>query len=240
MAKISSSLSHRLGRFVKALVGLLLIPPVMGMGLGLHEGLAARSVWGRSAAWWFDWGVVGYSICHVLLYKPKALFAISHRLLARLARWLFGGQVSTVGQEGPKAAKTSGKSKGNAPAPEGSTLVALSPYVVPLYVVLISLAAWGVAQWRPSEFLSGMALISIGVALALHIEMAADDLQQDGGKFPIETYLMALAIIGLAGLFLTSVCVPLILPDFSALDVMAQATVHARTIYTNVIQTLFF
>lgn len=240
MAKPFSDVAHVAGRLVKAMVGVLLIPPVVGLVLGIDGELKSLASPDGSYARWFLWGMTSYVGVHLLLYKPRGLFRFSHRLLARLAVWLFGGQVTTVGAEDATRAKTSGKSKGkSANAARGSTLVVLSPYVVPLYVILISLGAWLLLRWITPELVVRPAAFLIGASLALHITMTADDLQQDRGRFPLELYVMALAISSFMSLLVAAMCLPLVIPEFEWMRVFAQAMAHAEGIYTAAVQMLF-
>jgi len=241
MAKPTSTRSPLLGRFVKGLVGLLLIPPVIGVALGIDQELASLTVWTYPAAHWMRWGAVGYVGVHVLFEKPAALFRFSHALLARVAVWLFGGQVATVGSESSKGETAPSKTKGKSPraSAQGSTLVVLSPYLVPFYAILLSGVAWLVGSWVSVEWLRGLLVLAIGASLAFHIAMTAEDLQEDRARFPVERHLVALALSSLVSLLLAGACLPLAVPGFSLLHALAQAATTAQGIYTAVANTLF-
>ncbi len=243
MAKAPSTFLHLLGRFGKGLVGALLIPPVIGFALGLYRGLEPLTARAHSCADWFLWGVMGYVALHLLFYKPTVLFRASHALLARLAGGLFGGQVATVDPDAPAGSKPKAKSKGSGKSGgsrQGSTLVALSPYLVPLAVILVSLGAWAASHWVETSALSGVASLLLGVALTFHLAMTAEDLQQDRARFPVELYLMALALSGLASLLVAICCLPLAVPGFSIPSALADAMASDRAMYTAIIHTLFF
>lgn len=238
MAKPFSSLSRFLSRLIKTLVGVALIPPAIGLATGISQQLALVPSGSYAYSTWWRWGLLGYAGLHVLFYKPRALFRVHHTLLATIARWLFGGQVKTTGDGSSKGSRSSSKNKERAPA-EGSTLVILSPYVVPLYVVLLSLAAWCLEQWVRSEWLTGFMVGLIGASVAFHVAMTAEDFQQDRAQFPIELYVMALAISSIVSFIIVSVCLPLVLPDFSMPGVFLDAATRTQTIYANVVRTLF-
>jgi hypothetical protein len=170
---------------------------------------------------------------HLLFYKPQSLFRVQHRLLSRLALWLFGGQVFTAGPEDGKGKTTS--------APKaGSTLVVFSPYLVPLYTILLCLVMGAVRLWWDVGVAEAPAAFLIGSSLAFHWVMTADDLQRDRSRFPLELYLIALAIIGLISLVLISLCLPLAVPELSLAGVFAEALAQTWTIYTSAIRILFF
>ncbi len=251
MAKKSSTVRVALARFVKGSVGALLIPPVVGLSTGLYEQLQAVPAGGRRAAYWFAWGLGGYIVTHLLLYRPKALFGLNHALLARLATWLFGGQVSTVGAEGEGGAaaskpakgrgkKSKGKDSDDGPAPEqASTLVVISPYLVPLYLVLLCILASLATRFRHDWPLEAAIAVFLGVSLGFHIAMTGEDLQQHGDQFPIETRLMALAISILASVSVAAACLPWAFPDFSVGAVFGHAASQTHDIYASVFHALF-
>jgi len=236
MGKPVSRFTKLLGRFVKGLVGVLLIPPVVGVILGLSGELKSVSANGQPYADWFAWGCLSYAGVHLFFYKPITLFRISHAVLARITLWLFGGQVTTVGGTSAK-----GKTKGKADRTEqGSTLVVLSPYLVPVYVVLVSLSAWALAHWLPVELINRLAVFLVGGGLVMHLAMTADDLQQHREQFPIELYLVAIALSGLVSLLVVAWSLSIVLPAFEMAGVFAEATASVKAIYQTVINTLFF
>ncbi len=245
MAKPLSKLGALIGRIVKTIVGLLLVPLVIGLVLAIAAELESLGG-GHVLAQWFVWGVLGYAIMHLFFYKPTAVFRTSHALLARISAWLFGGQVATVGAEGaspkpPKGKKQKGNGKADSasPAAQGSTLVVLSPYLVPLYVVLVAIGVQVLSHWIQPEVVQRVGVLLIGLAIAMHVVMTADDLQADRERFPIEMYVMSLAISGLVSLAMTVACLPLVVPEFDWLGVFADALRQTRAIYATAFSALF-
>ncbi len=239
MAKPLSKVLHLVNRFIKGVVGLLLIPPAVGLALGIHQQLEEVSVGSRSFAQWMMVGAISYVGIHLFVYKPRALWRVQHRLLSRVALWLFGGQVTTANTKSePPTGKKSSKASGEGPG--GSALLVLSPYLVPLYPVLVCVIAWVLSRWAGWEFVMPVASFLIGASLLLHWVMAADELQQDRNRFPIESYLMALAIIAFSSLLIVGVCVPMVAEPFSLPGVFAEMLDEAKEIYTTVIHRLFF
>ena len=253
MAKLTSKVSEVSGRIIKGIVGIVLIPAVIGLAVAFVRGLEAVKDGAHTAAYWFTWGLGSYVGLHLLLYRPKVLFGLNHALLARLGTWLFGGQVSTVGAEesgatksskpkkrGKKRSKDGDEDGGGGDAPEAaSTLVVISPYLVPLYVILVCLFAWTAHRKDYTWLFHALVGTSIGAALAFHISMTGEDLQEHAEQFPIETRLMALAVSILASLAVATLCLPLAYAGFSAPSVWTDAAATTRAIYTNIFQTLF-
>ncbi len=238
MAKIASRVSHVISRVIKGLVGIVLIPPAIGLAIGIARQLDVVPAGLHSYSTWWRWGIVGYVGMHVLFYKPRAMFRVHHAMLARVARWFFGGQVSTTEGGASKGKKSSSKGKGQSDG-EGSTLVVISPYLVPLYVVFISVLAWAVSHWIASAMVTGLMVCLMGAGVSFHLAMTAEYFQEDRERFPIELYVMAMAISGIVSFIVVSVCLPLVLPDFSMPGVFLDAATSAQTIYATVVQTLF-
>lgn len=244
MGKRLSSLLHKAGRLVKLSVALLLIPPVIGLAQGLERHIDAVVIGARSFGEWVRLGALGYLGVHLLLYKPKALFRVQHRLLSRLSAWLFGGQVTTVNAKGERSErkpdKKAEKGKASGDGSQGSTLLVLSPYLVPLYAVLACAASWLFDRWAAdADWLQAATAVLVGAGLVMHWVMTADDLQQDRGRFPLDAYLLALGIVGLVSLVIVSVSLPLAIPGFAVLSAYAEALSRTSALYSAVFHTLF-
>ena len=252
MAKPISTFLHAVSRVVKAAVGVLLIPPVIGLLGGVRAQLQAVPVGSKT---FFDWavaGLSGYVTLHLLLYQPAGLFRVQHRLLSGLALWLFGGQVSTTGDKGARK-KNKDDSVG---APHGSTLVVVSPYVVPLYPILVCAGAWALKRWLPApagtlggpgdpSLVEAPAAVLVGATLAMHWVMTADALQGGGrtgarGRLPFDTHLIALGMIGVISLLALGAALPMAVDGVSLPAILSDALSRAGAIYAAVIQHLFF
>jgi len=233
MAQKSSSggMSAIIARLIKSLMVAVLLPLPVGMLAGMLERLELISLSGATYREWVVWGFTTYVGFHVLIYQPAPLFQASHRVFATLAAWLFGGQVSSV--EGGK------KPKGDAGS-QGSTLVAFSPYVVPVYTVLVCAFGWLAGQWADRKFVDGPISFLVGVTMAFHWLMTADDLQQQRSRWHIETYLLAIGLVFLLTLLLGGMCLSWAFPEFSFVHALSDGLTQAKAIYRTVVLELFF
>lgn len=240
MAKPSSSLSTLFGRLLKVVIVLVVIPFAAALLLGILDQLNLVSLSGATYREWVVWGAATYTGVHLLLYRPTGLFRASHRLFSALAVSLFGGQVASVGGAGGGGGKGKG-TKGSAgdSGTQGSTLVAFSPYVVPLYAVLVCAAGWALGRWADRAFVDGPVSFLIGTAMAFHWIMAADDLQRQRDRWHVETYLLAIGLVFVLTLLIGGACLPWAVPEFSFLRALADGLSNAQTIYTTLIQRLF-
>lgn len=249
MAKAASSFAVLLGRFLKTIIVILLLPIPIGVLYEIIEQLSAIQIRGIAASELMRWGFLGYVGFHIILYRPAALFRAMHWIFSTLAAWLFGGQVSTT--EEALAAAGDGKRKGKRSFKEpsaasgksqGSPLVAFSPYVVPMSVVLVSVLGWlGLAfaeNYRTS--IEPLLFIALGSSVAFHWMMTADELQPQREQWHLETYLLAVILVFLLTLLIGGACLWWVLPDYSHYHALADGWERAAGIYRAAIRSLFF
>jgi len=224
---------------LKAVTVAVLLPLPIGLLTGVLEQLDLISLSGATYREWVGWGFIAYIGFHVLLYRPVALFQASHRVFSTLALWLFGGQVSSVAGGGAAAAKK-GKGQKEAPQAQGSTLVAFSPYAIPVYTVLVCALGWLGGRLWPRPLVDGPVSFLIGATMAFHWLMTADELQRQRERWHIETYLLAISLVFMLTLLAGGVCLPWALPEFSFLKALAEGLLQAKAIYASLVQQLFF
>ena len=181
MGQISSSLGSVLARLVKIVMIAVLLPFAIGLLRGTLDQLELMSWSTATFREWVSWGFFTYVGIHVLLYRPMGLFRASHKVFSLLAVWLFGRQVASVEQgherkKGKRADDAGGAAAD--PAAQGSTLVAFSPYVVPVTTLLICAAGWVLRRWWHQAFVDGPISFLIGLSMAFHWLMTAESLQE--------------------------------------------------------------
>ena len=245
MGTTGSNLIAGLARLVKVVMVVVLIPLIVGLLLGILDQLDSVSLSGGTFRQWVTWGFVTYVGIHVLLYRPVPVFRVSHRLFSTLAVWLFGGQVGSmepVGTEKGKGGggeKERGKGAKGKPLAQGSTLVAFSPYAVPLYTILVSGAGWALGRWVNRPWLDGPVSFLLGLTVAFHWLMTADDLQRQRDRWHVETYLLAIELVFVLTLLIGGACLPGAVPDVSFLRALADGLSRAQAIYATIMQRLF-
>lgn len=244
MASPSSSLSAGVGRIIKVAVVALVIPFAIGLLRSVLDALEVPTASGRTYAELATWGFTAYVGMHLLLYRPVGLFRVSHRLFSTLAVWLFGGQVAST--EGGKSGGGRGGGKksrdgegGDSPAAQGSTLVAFSPYVIPLYVILASLAALVLRHRLAPGWVDAPAGFLLGFLMAFHWIMTADDLQQQRDRWHVETYLLALGLVFVFTLLIGGACLPWAVPGFSFVSTLSEALSRTQAMYGWLVSRLF-
>ena len=236
MAKGSSKAAEVLSRLIKAVMVAVLIPLAIGLLAGILEQLDITTSSGATFQQWIAWGFVTYVGIHLLLYRPTTLFRMSHHLFSLLAVWLFGGQVSSVEESGGGGKGKAGK---GGHAAQGSTLVAFSPFVIPLPMILVCAGGWLAAHWLDRAMLDGPVAFSIGLTSAFHWLMTAEALQEQRARWHIETYLLAIGLVFVLTLVLGGVCLPWAVPEFSFARALSDGLTQTQEMYSTLIHRLF-
>lgn len=240
MAKSSSKFVTLLGRLVKVAMVAVVLPFAVSLLLSALEQLNVPSVSGFTVREWIVWGALTYTGVHLLLYRPAALFRVSHRIFAALAIWLFGGHVASVEEPSGGKGKKGGKGAPGEVRAQGSTLVAFSPYVIPLYTVLVCAAAWGFGRWLDRAFVDGPFSFLVGMTMAFQWLMSADELQQQRERWHLETYFLSISLVFALTVLIAGACLPWAVPEFSFARAFAEGSSRAQAVYTTLIQRLFF
>ncbi len=242
MVKTFSKLAAALGRLIKVAMVAVVVPAAVGLFQGLREQLDIATLSGGTFREWIGWGLITYVVVHLILYRPVAVFQVSRRLFATIAVWLFGGQVASM-EGGPDGggAKGSKKGKGSKGAAkvEGSPLVAFSPYVIPLYTMLVCAGGWLASRWIDRRWLDGTLGFLVGATIAFHWVMTADDLQQQREQWHLETYLLYVGLVFLLTLIIGGACLPWVTPEFSFVRALSTGLAHTQAIYTALLDQLF-
>lgn len=240
MAPRSFNLRTLPGRLIKIVMVVLVLPCAIGLIASLLRQLELAGVSQASFREWVERGFLTYVGIHVLLYRPAPLFRVSRRLFSAIAVWIFGGQVTSVEDAGGGAGSGKGAAGGSIdPAGQGSTLVAFSPYVVPLYTVLVCTAGWLLDRWWVGAPLDGPVVFFVGMTLAFHWLMTADELQQQRRRWHLETYLLALSLVFVLTLLIVAACLPWVVPEVSFVPTLAEGLSRAQAIYAALFHRLF-
>ena len=241
MRKLLSSFATLIGRLIKIVMVVVLLPLAVSLLQGILQQLDLMSASRATFLEWVTWGFVVYLAVHILLYRPVAVFKISHRMFSTIAVWLFGGYVASTEGGGNGKGKSAKGSKGRKAegGAQGSTLVAFSPYVIPLYTVLVCAAGWLLSRWFDRRYLDGLVSFLVGATIAFHWMMTADDLQQQREQWHLETYLLAIGFVFALTLLVGGACLPWAVPEFSFVRALGDGFLQAQTIYTTLIQRLF-
>ena len=83
-----------IARFIKFLIGLLLVPVVIGVSVALYKNLSLITQLDNYQLH-FLLGAISYTIIHLVFYKPTYLYILGHELIHVFSTWICGGRVGS-------------------------------------------------------------------------------------------------------------------------------------------------
>lgn len=185
---------------IKAGVAILLLPVCCGIGqavlrLCMATG-QADTVWVATAA-----GMACWLVIYLMLPEPMWVYVFGHELTHALSAWLLGGKV--------KRFKASSRG-GHVVVTRHNFLVALAPYFLPLYAIVVVLVfLLGHWVWGWTEYLVWFHLL-VGVAYAFHATLTWRVLRTRQSDIVEQGYLFSAVVIWLGNAAVLVLAIPLL------------------------------
>jgi len=187
-------------KWLKTIIGLLLLPVCVGAGWALwrvlEAGGNADTIWVAMLAGAGCWLAV-----YLLLPKPMWVYVFGHELTHVLWTWLFGGRVKKF------KASSSG---GHVIVTKNNFIIALAPYFFPLYAILVvGVFAAGQKIWNWAPYAVWFHLL-LGVAYAFHVTLTWHILEESQSDITEQGYLFSAVVIFLGNVIVLLVAIPLL------------------------------
>jgi hypothetical protein len=184
-------------RIAATLLGLFLIPASAGLAVTLFQFLVGlqSDVTSTRALMFFLSGSAGWILVFVFLNRPVRLYIFSHELCHLLAAWLsgVGGGELEVRRDG-----------GSVRVDRSSFWIALAPYVVPLYSLLVLLGFALMSGETDPELTSWLFPLLLGISWSFHLTFTLYAVSRPQSDFePYGTFGSLLTILFLNLLLLT-------------------------------------
>jgi hypothetical protein len=189
--------SVRMSKWIKLLVGILLLPVCLGTGQVLAAAGGMDRVWLPMLA-----GAACWLVVFLLLPKPMWIYVFGHELTHAVWTWIFGGKVKRF-----KAAANGGY----VVTTKSNFVIALAPYFFPLYAALVVALFllgdlfWG---WR-RNYLPWFHLL-VGAAYAFHVTLTWEILKTRQSDITSQGRLFSGVIIFLGNALVLVIAVPLL------------------------------
>ena len=201
----------RLRKWLKFVVGMLLLPVCFGAGSALFRVVSAT---GRVPTFWaaFIAGAACWFTIFVLLPRPMLAYVFGHELTHALWAWVFGGSV--------KKFKASAKG-GHVILTKTNFLIALAPYFFPLYAVLLTLLYLGgdlIWNWQAYRVLFHLLL---GAAYAFHLTLTGHVLRTEQTDIADQGMFFSAVVIWIGNLLVLLVGIPLFTAQVRLLDALS-------------------
>jgi len=210
-------------------LGALFVPVAMGYSFAFYEQLIGIQEI-RAANLSFLLGVTAYLAFHAWVSVPARAYVFGHEITHAAATWLSGGQV-----KGFKA----GAKKGSVTTDRVTALIALAPYLVPVYSILwaflygVAGLFWSVGPWLP-WFCFGL-----GATLAFHLTFTVNVLKEKQPDLEVAGPLLSLGLILWANVTLVVGVMSLLIPQVRFGYYLTDGCHHTRALYQAVFIQLF-
>ena len=201
----------RLKKWMKLVVGVLLLPVCIGAGFALFRVVRAT---GAAHMFWvaFLAGAVCWLAIFLLLPRPMLAYVFGHELTHALWAWACGGQV--------KKFKASAKG-GHVILTKSNFVIALAPYFFPLYAVLVTLLYLGgdlIWNWPAGRAWFHLLL---GAAYAFHVTLTWHILRTQQTDITEQGLVFSGVVIWIGNLLVLLVGIPLFTAQVRLLDALA-------------------
>ena len=152
------------------LVAVLLLPACYGVTLGLWEILEHfKDV--PEGSFYFIAGIFSYFIFQWAFFRPIRTYVFGHELSHALAAWMTGGKVKHFHVS---------KKGGSVTVSKSNFFVALAPYILPLYALILVAVFFAVNYFYPVLKNYWQVLLwLLGGTLGFHMALTAFALKQD-------------------------------------------------------------
>lgn len=172
-------------KVIKFFYGVLLLPMCYVL-LSTLIFVISKVVWNNHLVQHFIFGVVTYVFIHFFLYKPISIYVLSHELVHVISAYLCGSKIKKV---------RISTNRGSVNVDKVNTFIALSPYFVPLYSILVVLL-WFVIRYLFKVGISvGLLSFFLGLTLAFHIILTVHAIYLGQQDLKISGWLFSAVLI---------------------------------------------
>ncbi len=216
-------------RLLRLSFGILLLPVVFGYAVAFYEQLVAiHEVKDPHLALLF--GMTSYLGFHLLIMAPTRLYIFGHELMHTIATWISGGKV--------KGFKV-GKKKGSVKTDRVNPVIALAPYVVPVYSILLGLL-YGIAGffWDTSPW-TWWFLFVLGLTLTFHLVFTIVVLREEQTDLHVVGPLLSLVLIVWFNMTLVIGAVSLVIPEVHFGSYLMKGFDQTQAVYQEIFYQLF-
>lgn len=218
-----------LGRIFRFAGGLLLVPLCIGYSVSFYEQLIVPRRIGQPEVSLLL-GITGYLAVHVFFGAPTRAYVFGHELTHATAAWVSGGQVKGFKASDKKGAVVTNKVTG---------FIALAPYMIPVYAVLVTLA-YGTAGlfYDVRPWVDGF-LFGLGASLAFHLVFTVESLKQKQPDLEVLGPLLSLGLIFCANLTCVIGVMSLVVSEVRFVPYLVAGFQHGVDLYRGIFTQLF-
>ena len=209
--------------------GLLLIPLCVGYSMAFYEHLLSIHRIGEPEIALLL-GITAYLAFHVVVGAPNRAYVLGHEMTHAAATWVSGGQVKGI---------KVGVSKGSVTTNKITGIIALAPYLIPVYAILWS-AGYGIAGlfWNLGHGLRWF-FFGLGATLAFHLVFTVEAIKQKQSDLDMLGPLLSVGIIYWANVTLVVAVMSLMVPEVRFFSYLIGGWQHSYQLIRGVAAQLF-
>ena len=218
-----------IAKIIRACLGILLIPAAIGYSFAFYDQLLSPRRIGQPEVFLLL-GITAYLAIHVLFGAPSRAYVFGHELTHATATWVSGGQVKGFKAGAKKGAVTTNKITG---------FIALAPYMIPVYAVLVALV-YGVAGffWDVRPYIHWF-LFGLGASLAFHLVFTVEALKQKQTDLDVLGPILSLGLIYFANISCVIGIMSLVVPEVHFWNYLTQGTHNSLYLYRGIFAQIF-
>jgi len=219
-----------LKKILNILLGILVLPVCVGVSISLYEHLNQIKIVSYYQQKYFIIGIISYLVVHAVFFKPSYLYVLSHELMHAIAALLSGGRVRSI--------KVSSKG-GSVATTKSNIFIALSPYLFPLYTIVVALLWFVIKFVTKSDIDYSFFLFAIGFTLAFHIVLTIDFLKIRQTDLLHAGYFFSICLIYVINLLIVGLIFSILFKGMIFVGFLQDSYIKARDIYTGIFCQLF-
>lgn len=218
-----------IGRVLRTVSGLLLIPLCAGYTYAFYEQLLVPRRIGQPEMA-ILLGITCYLAIHVIFGAPSRAYVFGHELTHASAAWVSGGQV-----KGFKA----GAKSGSVLTTKVNGFIALAPYMIPVYAVLVALVygIWGL--FRDVQPWISWFLFGLGASLAFHLVFTVEALKEKQSDLDVLGPVLSVGLIFWVNITVVLAIMSLVVSEVRFGDYMVEGWKAGLDIYRGIFEQIF-
>ena len=180
---------------------------------------------------YFLFGIILYGVIQLFLFKPVYLYVLGHECVHVLATWLCLGKVTSFSVSSQGGSVSTSKS---------NLFISLSPYVVPIYSIIIIFAYYVINDVFLWGFLAyKYFMLLLGLTVAFHVVLTVDTLKTRQPDFIRLGYLTSSVFIYVLNVTLISGVLGILFSSFSFTSFIKNAYYTSIDLYRLIYAQLF-
>lgn len=190
-------------KILRFILSILLIPTCTAVTISFYNGVGSIKNISYSGLI-FILGAFSYCIAHLLLFKLDFMYILGHEVMHAIATFFSGGKVF-----GMKVSNKEGSVNTSSP----NLFVMLSPYLVPVYVILIALVYFTLSFFTDVSRFSTHFIFFAGFFLMFHLVYTAESIRDKQSDMMKTGYFFSFFFIYIVNLILVFFIISLLFPQ---------------------------